>query len=149
MVKRRRRRSRLRKLGVDVLSLVASARDASKSALQQLRKEIGVAKGQLEKLIAEERGFRLDLFGTGPGRSRGAGKSRKRGRPAGRKAVARPAKLRRKGPPKADKYFAKVPSKFTIDHVRKLAGKATAISVAQWVRAKKVKKTATGYEKIG
>jgi hypothetical protein len=90
----------------------------------------------------------LDLFGTGgPGRPRGAGQSQKPGRPAGRKAVARKAQPRRKGPAKADNFLAKLPAKFTIDDVRKVAGKATAISLAQWARSKKVKKTATGYQK--
>jgi hypothetical protein len=149
MAKRRRRRSRLQKLGADVLAMVSSARDASKAALQQLRKEITAARSQLEKLVTEERSFKLDLFGTGgPGRPRGAGQSRKRARPAGRKAVARKAQPRRKGPAKADMFLAKLPSKFTIDAVRKVAGKATPISLAQWARAKKVRKTATGYEKI-
>jgi hypothetical protein len=94
---------------------------------------------------AEERNFRSDLFGTGgPGRPRGGGK--KVGRPAGRKAAAR--KPRRKGPPKADTFFKKLPKVFTIDQVRKLAGRATGVSLAQWARAKKVKKTASGYEKV-
>jgi hypothetical protein len=127
--------------------MVTSARKASKSALQQLRKEISMVKRQLEKLVAEERGFRLDLFSTGPGRPSGAGKSPKRGRPAGRKGLARRAKPRRKGPAKADKFLAKLPKTFTIDDVRKVAGKAAPISLAQWARSKKVKKTATGYQK--
>jgi hypothetical protein len=138
----------LQKIGADVLSMVASARDASKAALQQLRKEISATRTMLERLVSEQRSFKLDLFGTGgPGRPRGAGKSRKRGRPAGRKVVARRAKPRRKGPAKADKYLAKLPAKFTIDDVRKVAGKASAISLAQWARSKKVRKTATGYQK--
>jgi hypothetical protein len=128
--------------------MVASAREASKAALQQLRKEMSATRTKLEKLVTEERSFRLDLFGPGaPGRPRGAAKSRKPGRPAGRKAVARRAKPRRKGPAKADKFLSRLPAKFTIDDVRKVAGKATAISLAQWARAKKVKKTATGYQK--
>ena len=149
MAKRRRRKSRLQKLGADVLAMVSSARDASKAALQQLRKEITAARSQLKKLVTEERSFKLDLFGTGgPGRPpRGPGLSRKRGRPAARKAVARKAQPRRKGPAKADNFFAKLPAKFTIDDVRKVAGKATGISLAQWARSKKVKKTATGYAK--
>jgi hypothetical protein len=149
MAKRRRRRTRLQKVGSDVLKIVTSAREASKAALQQLRKEIGAAKRQLEKLITEERTFRLDLFGTGgPGRPRRAGKSSKRGRPASRKTVARRAKPRSKGPAKADKFLAKLPAKFTIDDVRKVAGKAAPISLAQWARAKKIKKAAGGYEKV-
>jgi len=148
MAKRRRRRRRLQKVGADVLSMVTSARAASKNALQQLRREIGAAKRQLEKLVTEERSFRLDLFGaSAPGRPRGTGKTRKRGRPAGRKAAARRAKPRRKGPAKADRFFAKLPAKFTIDDVRKIAGKAAPISLAQWARSKKVKKVAGGYEK--
>ena len=130
--------------------MVASAREASRAALLQLGKEISAAKRLLEKLVTEQRSFRLDLFGTGaPGRPRGAAKSRKPGRPAGRKAVARRAKPRSKGPAKADKFLAKLPAKFTIADVRKVAGKAAPISLAQWSRAKKVKKTATGYEKLG
>jgi hypothetical protein len=148
MAKRRRRKGRLQRVGADVLAMVKNAREASKAALQQLRKEITAARSQLEKLVTEERSFKLDLFGTGgPGRPRGAGQSRKRGRPAGRKAVARKAQPRRKGPAKADNFLAKLPAKFTIDDVRKVAGKAAAISLAQWARAKKVKKTATGYQK--
>jgi hypothetical protein len=133
---------------VDVLGVVKSARDASKSALQHLRKEINATRTKLEKLVTEERSFKLDLFGTGgPGRPRGAAKSRKPGRPAGRKAVARRAKPPRKGPAKADTFLAKLPAKFTIDDVRKVAGKAAPISLAQWARSKKVKKVAGGYQK--
>jgi hypothetical protein len=129
--------------------MVASAREAAKAALQQLRKEISAAKGMLEKLVTEERSFRLDLLGTrGPGRPRGVAKSPKRGRPPGRKAVSRRAQPRRKGQAKADKFLAKLPAKFTIDDVRKVAGRAAPISLAQWSRAKKVKKTASGYKKI-
>ena len=84
MGKRRRRRSRLQKLVVDVLGVLKSARDASKSALQQLRKEISTTRANLEKLIGEERSFRLELFV--PARPRGTRKSRKAGRPAGRRA---------------------------------------------------------------
>jgi hypothetical protein len=139
----------LQKARDDVLSMVKTAREASRAALEQLRTEIGVAKRQLEKLVNEQRSFRLDLFGaSGPGRPRGAGKARKRGRPAGRKAVARRAKRRRKGPAKADTFLAKLPTKFTIDDVRKVAGKAAPISLAQWARSKKVKKTGDGYQKV-
>jgi hypothetical protein len=130
----------------NVLGFVAQARAAASKALSNLRKEIAATRKRLETLIAEERSFRLNLFGTGgPGRPRGGGK--KIGRPAGRTAAAR--KPRRKGPPQADKFFAKLPGKFTIDDVRKLAGKATGISLAQWARAKKIKKTASGYQKVG
>jgi hypothetical protein len=129
----------------NVLGFVAQARAAASKALSNLRREIVATRKRLETLIAEERSFRLDLFGTaGAGRPRGGGK--KVGQAAGRPAAAR--KPRRKGPPKADAYFKKLPGKFTIDDVRKLAGKATGVSLAQWARAKKVKKTASGYEKV-
>ena len=129
----------------NVLGFVAQARAAASKALSNLRGEIVATRKHLETLIAEERSFRLDLFGTGaPARPREGGK--KVGRPAGRPAAAR--KPRRKGPPKADTYFKKLPGKFTIDDVRKLAGKATGISLAQWARAKKIKKTASGYQKV-
>jgi hypothetical protein len=129
----------------NVLGFVAQARAAASKALQSLQAEIGATRKRLETLIAEERSFRLDLFGTGgPGRPRGGG--RKVTRPAGRTAAAR--KPRRKGPPKADAYFKKLPKAFTIDHVRKVAGKASAISLAQWSRSNKIKKTASGYQKV-
>ncbi len=129
----------------NVLGFVAQARAAASKALQSLRGEIGATRKRLETLIAEERSFRLDLFGTGgPGRPRGGGK--KVARPAGRTAAAR--KPRRKGPPKADTYFKKLPKEFTIEQVRKVAGKASGISLAQWARAKKIKKTASGYQKV-
>jgi hypothetical protein len=129
----------------NVLGFVAQARAAASKALQSLRAEIGATRKRLETLVAEERGFRLNLFGTsGPGRPRGGGK--KVARPARSTAAAR--KPRRKGPPKADTYFKKLPKEFTIDHVRKVAGKASAISLAQWARAKKVRKTASGYQKV-
>src|SRR6516225_5019807 len=150
MANRRRRKRRAQKVVADVLSIVMSAREASRVALQQLRKEISATRAKLEKLVTEERSFKLDLFGTGgPGRPRGAAKSRKRGRPAGRKAVARRAKPRPKGLAKAEAYLAKLPAKFTIDDVRKVAGKAAPVSLAQWARSKKVRKVAGGYEKIG
>jgi hypothetical protein len=129
----------------NVLGFVAQARAAASKALSNLRNEIAATRKHLETLVAEERSFRFDLFGTGgPGRPRGGGK--KVGRPAGRTAAGR--KPRRKGPPKADTYFKKLPKEFTIDHVRKVAGKASAISLAQWARAKKIKKTASGYQKV-
>jgi hypothetical protein len=150
MAKRHRRGTRPRKTGVDVLEMVARAREASSSALKYLRKEIAVTRKRLETLLGDERSFRLDLLGTGgPGRPRRVRRAPKRGRPARRRATTRKAKSRRKGPPRADRYFAKLPKKFTIDDVRKLAGKAAGVSLAQWVRAKKVKKTAGGYRKIG
>ena len=121
----------------------------SQWCLQQLRKEITAARSQLEKLVTEERSFKSDLFGTGGlGRPRRAGQPRKRGRPAGRKTVTRGTKPRQKGLAKADKFLAKLPAKSTIDDVQKVAGRAAPISLAQWARAKKVKKVAGGYQKV-
>jgi hypothetical protein len=128
----------------NVLGFVAQARAAASEALSNLRNEIIATKKRLETLVAEERSFRLDFFrGGGPARPRGGKKVAPR---AGKRAAAR--KPRRKGPPKAEAYYKKLPGKFTIDDVRKLAGKATGISLAQWARAKKVKKTASGYQKV-
>ena len=68
---KRKRRSRMQQLKADVLGMVTSARNLSKAALLQLRKEISATRNRLEKLVGEERSFRLDLFGTGgPGRPR-------------------------------------------------------------------------------
>jgi len=133
----------------NVLSFVAQAKAAANRALQGLRAEINATKKRLQTLVGEERSFRLDIFGSGgPGRPRTGGRPRKTGRPAGSKAAVRKAS-RRKGPLKADTYFAKLPKTFTIDDVRKLAGKAAPISLAQWARANKVKKTGLGYQKVG
>ena len=75
-------------VGGNVLGFVAQARAAASKALQSLQAEISATRKRLETLIAEERSFRLDLFGTGgPGRPRGGGK--KVGRPAGRRAASR------------------------------------------------------------
>lgn len=132
----------------NVLGFVAQARAAASKALQGLRAEINATRKRLETLVAEERSFRSELFGAGgAGRTRPLRRARKVTRAAGRKAVVRKAG-RRKGPPQADKFFAKLPKSFTIDDVRKLAGKATPISVAQWTRSKRIKKTASGYEKV-
>jgi hypothetical protein len=134
----------------NVLGFVAQARAAASKALQGLRAEINATRKRLETLVAEERSFGLDLFGArGPGRSRRIGRPRKIARPSGRRATARRVEPRRKGPPKADAYFKKLPSTFTIDDVRKLARKATPITLAQWVRAKRINKTASGYQKVG
>ena len=146
---KRRRRSRLPQLKADVLGMVTSARNLSKTALLQLRKEIDATRSRLETLVGEERSFKLDLFGTGgSGRPRTVKRPLSAGRPATGKAKAPKSTPSRKGPPKADKFLAKLPGKFTIDYVRKVAGKATGISLAQWVRAKRVKKTADGYQKV-
>jgi hypothetical protein len=126
----------------NVLGFVAQARAAASNALSNLRREIVATRKHLETLVAEERSFRLDLFGTtAPGRPRSVG------RPPGKRTAAKRPTPRRKGPPKADTYFEKLPRAFTIDQVRKVAGKASAISLAQWARAKKIKKTASGYQK--
>jgi hypothetical protein len=137
----------MQQLGADVLVIVSSARAAGKVALKQLRKEIAKTRNRLEKLVGEERIFRLDLFGIGE-RGKRRPRPRKKGRSASRKAATRAVRPRRKGPPKADKFFGKLPSSFTIDDVRKVAGKAAGISLAQWARAQKIRKTAIGYQKV-
>jgi hypothetical protein len=58
----------------NVLGFVAQARAAASKAFQSLQAEIGATRKRLETLIAEERSFRLDLFGSGgPGRPRRGG----------------------------------------------------------------------------
>jgi hypothetical protein len=122
------------------LSIVRAARAAAKSALDSLREEIQTTKAKLEKLISEERSFKIDIFGGEARRGRGA-KPGRRGR-APKKAA------RRKGPPLAEKYFAKLGSTFTLDDVRKLAGRRAGISLAQWSRAKRIRKAGKGYQKV-
>lgn len=131
----------------NVLAFVSQARAAASRALQSLRGEIAATRKRLAALIEAERSFRADLFGgiRGPRR---VGRPRKVGRPIGSRTAAKRAHPRRKGPPKADTYFKKLPAKFTIDDVRRLAGKASAISLAQWTRSKRVKKTGDGYQKV-
>lgn len=132
MPKRRRRRKRM----IGALAIVQAARTAAKNALDSLRQEIRGTTGKLEKLLAEERRFREELFGV---TSAGAAKSRVRG--------GRPAK-RRRGKPKAEKFFGKLGNTFTLDDVRKLAGRKAGISLAQWSRAKRIRKVGKGYQKV-
>ncbi len=97
--------------------------------------------GKLEKLVAEERSFKIDIFGAAPARRGRPPKAGRRGRPP-KKAS------RRKGPPLADRYYKKLGSSFTLDDVRKLAGRKAGISLAQWSRAKRIRKSAKGYQKV-
>ena len=98
----------------------------------------------LAKLVSEERIFKSELFGAAPVRKRrGPGRPRKagrRGKPAG-------ARARRRGTPQAEKYFQKLGKSFTLEDVRKLAGRRAGISIAQWSRAKRVRKVGNGYQK--
>jgi hypothetical protein len=126
------------------LSIVRQARAAAKSALDSLRNEIRSTSARLAKLIAEEKSFRFELFG-GPKRraARSAGGGRKRGVPRGRPRK----RTARRGTPLAEKYFAKLGNTFTLEDVRKLAGRKAGISLAQWSRAKRIRKSAKGYQK--
>ncbi|MGH7856702.1 MAG: hypothetical protein ACREQY_05170 [Candidatus Binatia bacterium] len=137
---RRRRKRRPRASGI--LATIEAARGAAASALKTLRAEIRLARARLEKLIESERSFRLELFGGSPARgarrTRGGGKLRRARRPT----------PRRKGPPKADRFFKRLPQSFSLDDLRKVAGRLTGVSLAQWSRAKKVKKVGGGkYQK--
>ena len=137
-------RRRRRKAMESALSIVRQARVAAKSALESLRNEIRTTTARLAKLVSEERSFRLDLFGTPkPRAARGARRGRKsvagRGRPRKRAA--------RRGTPLAEKYFAKLGNTFSLEDVRKLAGRKAGISLAQWSRAKRIRKSAKGYQK--
>jgi hypothetical protein len=132
MPKRRRRRKRM----TSALAVVQAARAAAKNALDSLRQEIKGTTGKLEKLLAEERRFREELFGAG---SLLGGKSAVRG--------ARSPK-RRRGKPKAERFFSKLGNTFTLEDVRKLAGRKAGISLAQWSRAKRIRKAGKGYQKV-
>ena len=145
--KPRRRRSRRGGGGSDsVLELARQARAMAGRALEGLRQEIRDAEKHLEELVASEKSFRIDLFG---GASSGRSGPTRRSRPARRKRAGksrRPA--RPKGPTKADGFLAKLPKSFTLEEVRKVAGGLTGVSLAQWGRAKKVKKVGKGkYQK--
>ena len=123
------------------LSIVRAARAAAKNALASLREEIRQTTAKLQKLVSEERSFKVEIFGSAPAR---------RGRPPKNGRRARPAKkvVRRKGPPLADRYFKKLGNTFTLEEVRKLAGRKAGISLAQWSRAKRIRKSGKGYQKI-
>ena len=135
VVKRRRRRSR----SVGVLDLIQGAKANAKKALERLRREISEMEGRLAELMNEERDFLAEISGKAVSRVRalvaGPGRRRRRGRPA------------RRGPTKADAFFAKLPEKFSLDEVRRLAGKLSGVSLAQWSRAKKIRKVGKGYAK--
>jgi hypothetical protein len=141
MPKRRRRRRRQ----TGALSIVRQARAAAKAALDSLRNEIRETAARLAKLVLEEKSFRLELFGGGK-RGNAPGPGRGRGRPAGRRGRPRKTAARRKTP-LAEKYYAKLPNTFTLEDVRKLAGRKAGISLAQWSRAKRIRKSAKGYQK--
>lgn len=121
-----------------LVGLIRGVRARATNALQGLRREIATTERRLEELVKEEREFLSDLSGrSSTALKQGTnGRRRSRGRPV------------RRGPAKADKYFAKLPPKFSLDDVRTLAGRLSGVSLAQWSRAKKVRKVADGYEKI-
>lgn len=138
--KRAVRRRRKGRTFSGVVGIVQRARDTAASALKELRSEIAAAEARLEKLVAAERDFVLELGGAVTGQT-----PRKTNRAPGRKkgtAKRRPA--RRKGPTKADTFFPKLPETFSIDDVRSVAGKLAGVSLAQWSRAGKIRKLAGG-----
>lgn len=137
MAKRRRRGAS----STGALAIVRQARAAAKKALDTLREEIKETSARLQRLVSEERNFKEELFGAVQ-RRLGIRRSPQRA------AAARPTGRRRKGPPKAERYFKRLPKSFTLDDVRKIAGRAAGISLAQWSRAKRVRKSGKGYEKV-
>ncbi|MGH7821064.1 MAG: hypothetical protein ACREQ9_14970, partial [Candidatus Binatia bacterium] len=116
-----------------------AARAAAANALQALRDEIRQAQARLEKLIESERSFRTELFGGTSSGTRGRARQPKRATTARRP--------RRQGPPIADRFFKQLPKSFTLEDVRKVAGRLSGVSLAQWSRAKKIKKVGKGYRK--
>lgn len=136
-------KKRTRRRSGGALGIVRQAREAAKAALTKLRAEIDSTRAMLDKLVEEERIFRADLFG---------GISKALGRPAGKGTGASKGRRRRKRgprrPPRAEKFFAKLGANFTLDDVRKLAGRGAGISLAQWSRAKRIKKIGDKYQKV-
>ena len=130
---------------MSAFTIVRQARAAAKSALDSLREEIRSTTARLAKLIAEERSFKFELFG-GLGRRRRAGAGRPR-KAAGRGAAGR-KRSRRRGTPQAEKFFEKLGKTFSLEDVRKLAGRRAGISLAQWSRAKRIRKVGKGYQKL-
>lgn len=137
MPKRRRRK----KTESSALTIVRAAREAAKSALNSLRAEIQSTTDKLGKLLAEEKSFRAELFGGSAPSPAPRGASRT-------KAASRTRRARRKGPPLAEKFFEKLGNTFSLEEVRKLAGRKAGISLAQWSRAKRIRKVGKGYQKI-
>jgi len=141
MPRRRKRTGRI----ASALTIVRQARAAAKSALESLREEIRSTTNKLSKLVAEEKSFRLDLFGA-PARRSGRGPGRPR--QARTKRPAAPRRARRKGAPRAEKFFRQLGNTFTLEDVRKIAGRKAGISLAQWSRAKRIRKAGKGYQKV-
>ena len=136
---RKRRRTGTSTRARGALNVVREAREKAKAALASLRKEIEETAARLKNLEAEERAFRSELFG---------GTGRGPGRPPKTERRAPAARARRRGKPKADRYFAKLANSFSLDDVRKLAGRRAGISLAQWTRAKRIKKVGDEYQKV-
>ena len=134
------RRKRHRQ-GSGVLALVRGARREAARALARLRGEIEGARKTLESLLAEERSFLSELTG------KTLAGAQKVVAPMGRQR--RRGAARRRGPTKADAFFAKLPQRFTLDDVRKMAGRLAGVSLAQWSRAKKIEKRKGSYTKVG
>jgi hypothetical protein len=120
---------------------IRSARKAAAGALKTLQAEIALLRSRLDELIGEQKAFLADLFPSGAAPRMGLPSRR-----TGRVVKGTP---RRRGPAKADRFFAKLPNRFTIEQVRKIAGRLSGVSLAQWSRAKRIAKTAAGYVKIG
>lgn len=140
-----RRKRRASAVPAGALGVVRQAREAAKAALGKLRQEIAATRALLENLLEEERIFKSDVFGGAPGLGRGPASSAKNGAPATRKRRKRRAPKRL---PRAEKFFEKLPSTFALDDVRKLAGRGAGISLAQWSRAKRIKKVGDKYQKV-
>ncbi|MGH7818428.1 MAG: hypothetical protein ACREQ9_01520 [Candidatus Binatia bacterium] len=125
-----RRRRRRRSGSSGILATVQAAREAAAGALRALRREIQATRGRLERLVESDRSFQLELFG---------------GHRAPKSPRARAArKPRRKGPPRAEKFYKALPPTFTLEDVRKVAGRLTGVSLAQWGRAKRIRKIGKG-----
>lgn len=134
------RRRRGRQTGGQALGVIQTARKAAADALRSLRDEIADAKMRLEELVSEERSFRSEILGVVGGRNRETASPVRRRR--------RTRAGRRRGPAKADAFFAKLPGRFRLDDVRRVAGRLAGVSLAQWSRSKKIRKVGDEYRKV-
>jgi hypothetical protein len=124
------------------LQAVRAARKAAAHALEALRAEIASVRATLENLVAEQKSFLTDLFPSGGSRVR------RPGRPGRRPGRIERGPVRRRGPTKADKFFAKLPQRLA-RYCEGSRGTPCWHQPRSVRSGKKIAKTASGYVKTG